>query len=237
MGELPVTALARGGQLPVDFAPPGLHLPLALGHLPALFASLDPSPLVVVGRVVGPPLPIELPIQAAQGSCIGSHLGAERLEERGLPGDHRDGRGAQVQPHDPAAQVVLRLLVRRPLAHQLGVEAIPLAELAPHQAHVLHRAGEPVGLHRIMRIQPRLKLQSLPLHVRPAPAGAAGVGLALDGVQLVPALEPDPAGLPQEQPIGGAVRATGEGLDDEAVQMLAQPGMAELLGRGVQGVF
>ena len=36
MGQLPVTALARGRQLPVDLAPPGLHLPLALGHLPAL---------------------------------------------------------------------------------------------------------------------------------------------------------------------------------------------------------
>ena len=160
-------------------------------------ASLDPAPLVVVGRVVGPALPIELPVQPTQRLRVGSHLGTERLEERCLLGDHRDGRGSQIQPDDPAAQLVLRLLVRRPLAHQLGVEAIPLPELAADQAHVLDRAGEPVGLHQIVRIEERLQLQSLPLDAGPAPAEAARVGLALDGVQLVPALEPDPAGLPQ----------------------------------------
>ena len=208
MGQLPVTALARGRELAVEFAPPGLHLPLAFGDLPALRASLDPAPLVVVGRVVGPALPVELPVQPPQRFRVGSHLRTERLQERGLQGRHCDGRGTQIQPHDPAAQVVLRLLVRRPLAHQLGGEAIPLAQLAADQAHVLHRAGESVGLHRIVRIQPRLKLQSLPLDSGPAPAEAARIRLALDGVQLVPALEPDPARLPHEQPIGGAVGPT-----------------------------
>ena len=96
--------------------------------------------------------------------------------------------GPRSSPTIPLPSVVLRLLVRRPLAHQLGVEAIPLAELAADQAHVLDRAGEPVGLHRIVRIEERLKLQSLPLDSGPAPAGAAGIGLALDGVELVPPL-------------------------------------------------
>ena len=53
-----------------------------------------------------------------------------------------------------------------------------------------------MGLHPVLRIEARRKLQSLPLDVVPAPADAARVGLAFDGVQLVPALEPDPAGLP-----------------------------------------
>ena len=104
--------------------------------------------------------------------------------------------------------MVLRLLVRHPLAHQLGVEAVALAQLAADQAHVLDRAGQPVGLHLIVRIEERLQLQSLPLDPVPAPADAARIGLALDGVQLVPTLEPDPAGLPHEQPIGGAVGPT-----------------------------
>ena len=111
VGQLPMAALARGGQLPVHLAPSGLHLPLAFGDLPALLASLDPSSLVIVGRVVGPPLPIELPVQPAQRLGVGSHLGAEGLEERCLLGDHGDGRWPQVQPDDPRAQLMLRFLV------------------------------------------------------------------------------------------------------------------------------
>src|SRR5262245_58788358 len=80
---MPVTALARGREPPVQFAPPGLHLALALAHLPALRTPLDPAPLIVVGRVVGSPLPIELAVQPPQRSGIGRYLGAERLEQRG----------------------------------------------------------------------------------------------------------------------------------------------------------
>ena len=43
--------------------------------------------------------------------------------------------------------------------------------------------------------------------------------------------------LPSEQPIGGAVGPTGQRLDGQAVQMLPQPGVAELLGVGVQRVL
>ena len=237
MGQLPVAARARGGQLPVQFAPPDLHLPLALGHLPALFASLDPAPLVAVGRVVGPALPVELAVQPAQRFGVRSHFGTERLEERCLQGRHRDSARSQVQPDNPTVQLMLELLVGRALAHQLSVEAVPLAELAADQPHVLDRAGEPVGLHRIVRIQSRLKLQSPPLHPVPAPAGAAGGGLALHRVELVPTLEPDPASLAQQQPVGGAVGPSGQCLDRQAVQVRSQPGVPELLGVGVQRIL
>ncbi len=86
-------------------------------------------------------------------------------------------------------------------------------------------------------VQPRRKHQPRPFHMVPAPAEAAGVGLALDRVQLVPAFEPHPAGFAQQQQVGGAVGAAGQGLDDEAVQMLPQPGLAELLGVGVQRIL
>ena len=48
---------------------------------------------------------------------------------------------------------------------------------------------------------------------------------------------PDPAGLPHEQPIGGLIGARGQRLDGEAVQVLPQPGVPELLGVGVQRIL
>ena len=113
---------------------------------------------------------------------------------------------------------------RRALAHQLGIEAVPLPERAADQPHVLDWAGQSVGLHRIVRIQPCLKLQSLPLDSGPAPADATRVGLAFDGVKLVPALKPDPARLPHEQPIGGVIRPASQRLNGQAVQVFPQPG-------------
>ncbi len=48
---------------------------------------------------------------------------------------------------------------------------------------------------------------------------------------------PHPAGLAQQQPVGSAVGAARQRLDDQAVQVLSQPGMPELLGIGVQRVL
>ena len=48
---------------------------------------------------------------------------------------------------------------------------------------------------------------------------------------------PDPARLPHEQPIGGAVGPSGQRLDRQAVQMLPQPGVPELLGIVVQRIL
>ncbi len=120
MGQLPVAALAGGRQLPVHLASTGLDLPLACGDMPALAAPLDLPPLVVVGRVIGAALPVELPIQPSQGFGIGRHLGTEGLEERLLLRDHRDGTRPQVQPDDSASQLVVGLLPGHALADQLG---------------------------------------------------------------------------------------------------------------------
>ena len=94
MGQLPVTALAGGRELAVEFAPPGQHLALAFGHLPALRASLDPAPLVVVGRVVGPTLPVELPVQPTQ------RVRREPPRDR-TPGGSLSARTPPRWPRDP----------------------------------------------------------------------------------------------------------------------------------------
>ena len=107
----------------------------------------------------------------------------------------------------------------------------------PHTDMLLIKLREmghqPVRLHPVApaSVQPRRKHQPRPFHMVPAPADAAGVGLALDRVELVPAFEPNPAGLAQQQLVGGAVGAAGQGLDDEAVQMLVPARRARTAGR------
>ena len=65
MGKLPIAALVRGREPAVHLAPPCLDLPLALAHLPALLALLHATPLVIVVRVVGAPLPVKFPLLTA----------------------------------------------------------------------------------------------------------------------------------------------------------------------------
>jgi hypothetical protein len=91
--------------------------------------------------------------------------------------------------------------------------------------------------HQIPRIEQGWHHQPAPLQVVCAPAHAIGIGLALDTIQLVPATRPAPAwrgpgaaGWRHHRP---ASRAR---CEDVAVQMLAQPGVAELLGIRLQRV-
>jgi hypothetical protein len=64
--QLPVAAPTRGRELPMHLASLGLDLPLAVRDLPALLTRFDASALVIVLRVIGPALAIQLPVQAAQ---------------------------------------------------------------------------------------------------------------------------------------------------------------------------
>src|SRR5260221_12707530 len=82
MGQLAMTALSRSGQLPKQVAPPRLHLALALRHPPAFLAFLaflDPPPLVVVGRVIGAALPVEVALQPQNVFGVRVHLGTKCL--------------------------------------------------------------------------------------------------------------------------------------------------------------
>ena len=124
MGELSLAALARGRELPMEFAPQDLHLALAFGHLPAFLAWFDAATFIVVVRVIGPPLPVELPLQPPKRSGIGGHHGAERLQARFLLSHHGDGGRAQIQSHDAGAELVLWLARGGALAHQLRVKAV-----------------------------------------------------------------------------------------------------------------
>jgi hypothetical protein len=88
--------------------------------------------------------------------------------------------------------------------------------------------------HQIAWIEPGGHHQPAPLQVVDAPAQARGIGLALHAVELVPPFEAHPFGAAHQQPVGGAIGTRGELLEDVAVQMLAQPGVPELLGIRLQ---
>jgi hypothetical protein len=93
-----------------------------------------------------------------------------------------------------------------------------------------------MGHHLIPRRDAGRHHQPAPLDAVPTPADAAGIGLALHAVQLRFALEAHPFGAAQQQPVGSAIGARRQPLEDVTVQMLAQPGVAKLLGIRLQRV-
>src|SRR5258708_28151387 len=121
MGEAPVTALARGRKPPMDLALPRLNLALAFGDLPVLCAFLDPPPLVVVRRVIGPLLSIEVALQPSQRFGVGGDLGTEGLEQGVVCAHYRDGGGSHVHPNHAASPLVLSLSVWAPVADHLRI--------------------------------------------------------------------------------------------------------------------
>jgi hypothetical protein len=63
------------------FTPPGGKGALAVFPFQALLPALfDPSQLVIVLRIVGTVLPLQLALQSPDSSGIGSYLGAEQFQ-------------------------------------------------------------------------------------------------------------------------------------------------------------
>ena len=79
--------------------------------------------------------------------------------------------------------------------------------------------------------------QVRPFDPRAAPAKASGVGLTFDGIELVAPFEPHAPGLSQQQSVGSLIGTGGQLLAGIAIEVLAQPGLAELIGIGVQAVL
>jgi len=236
MGELAMAALARGGQLSVQVAPLRLDLALAHRHLPALFAFPNLPPLVVVRRVIGPPLTIQVALQAPQRFGIRSDLRAKRLEHSLRFRDHRDRAGAKIQSHAALTQAVLRFLVGLACTDHLGVEAVAFPEFAPHETNVLHRARQSMDLDRITHIELRGQDQPGPFNPIAAPANPARIGFAFDRIHLLLALKPDTFGATQQQPIRSAIGARRQFLDGEAIEVAAQPTCTKLFRIRVQRV-
>jgi hypothetical protein len=124
MDQPDMQTLALGGQcaLQVGQAPPGRSVPLAV--VAGLTAPFAASSIIVMLWVVGPPLSVQLALQASLGVGVGGHPGAKDLNRAGHDGN---GGRAEVQSLRLLPNGTPRLLVGHSFEGQLsgGTEAVP----------------------------------------------------------------------------------------------------------------
>ena len=243
VSESAMQALPVGGQLALAgrFAESsGLGAPALLPPGSAFAALLGPTPLVVVRRIGGAPLPLHLALQPPDGSCIRAQLGTQRHEIRlGLPWHDGDALRSQVQADGVAACGVLGLVMGQACEHQLHHVALPLpvgrlcawaGRAAPHQAGVLDLVREAMGNHRIIPIDARGQPVVVPEQIalrascglrlqHKAQSGIAA--LVLDAAQTSPpALEAHAVGFAQAYAVEGTIGASGQGLRQHGIQVV-----------------
>jgi hypothetical protein len=249
-----VQTLALGGEFAVEFGQLSLGPFLARRLAPGLRAGPYPVIGQVVVRVIGPPLPVYLALKSPDLLLFVFELGAELLQECVMFAHNGNGRGAEVQANISCGPPFLLLcsLVLFPLlpdlsplfgrkgrsfAHQLGVEAIAPVQLAAHDADVLDAAVQAVGDNWVMAINDGFQFQLQPFNLPVPPPDAAGVALALDGVELVLALEARLAVFAESVLVHSTESAGGELLNRVDVQVFANPAVVELRGVGVQVIL
>src|SRR5579859_2308259 len=200
--QLSMQTLTIGRLLTVEFGQLALGVALAIGDDPGLLASPDGAIAVVVIWIVGPALAICLALQAPD-VAVSSLKAIAELEQFCLRWrDNPDGGWPNVQPDFALAEDVLVLAVGFAFTHQLGVEAVAPVQLAPHNAHILHRRLQAMRHHLVLRIDNGLQAQfnfvvfrsRIPFHPTAsclihAPADTAAVGLAFQTIELVTPFE------------------------------------------------
>jgi hypothetical protein len=164
-------------------------------------------------------------------------LGAERLLERCLLADHRDGTWSEAPSPRSRAWLVLEFLERRPRHTIWALKRFRSPSLRRTRRTYVTGQARPGALHVIPPIQPGQQLQPRPLDPGTAPADAVRFRLAFHRIQLVLAPRPAP-GVPSLAAGGGsAAGASSQRLEREAVQMLKEPGASGVLGELVQRLF
>ncbi len=255
----PMQALAVGRQLALlsRFAP-SAHLvaPALLPAFGACTAFGGPTPLVVVLRIGGSPLPLHTSLQATDGSRIGTQLRAQRLEPSfGFPRHNGDAGGPQVQADGVRARHVLGLVVGCACQHQLHGVTIPLSVgalcawtggWAAHQAGILDRLRQTVADHRVLPLDECGQPVVAPDQVAAMPffgrleheAHARIVALILDARKpAATTLEAHAAGFAYADAVEGAVGAGGERLCQHGIEVLGQPRDPQFPCQFVKGVL
>ncbi len=257
VGQLPVQALAVLGLLAVQFCQPLLVRLLAAAHHPAVrsrqgltpfahpaLAAFGPHPAVrrVVVGVVGPPLPLDLPLQHPDLGIPPFQSGGKQ-PQRGVGLAHdRDRLRPDVQADGPLPKRVLRFLVRAARTHQLDIEAAAPVQLAAHDPHELDWAGQAVPDDRIICRYDRFEGQlaaalDMPDHLVVLPAQAGGIGLAFHRVELALAFEARPALLSQQVVVDRPKGPASHRLHHQRVEMIPQIAVPKLFGPGMQVIL
>ncbi len=207
MGQPAMQALAVRRQPALPIGELGLGPPLP-PRCPPVSASRVPRLHRAIGRiivwVVGAALPIQVPLLPPDLGYLRIQLGTQLLQLGVRVCDHCHRRGTQIQPYRALTEYMVGLLIGSAFTDELDPEAGPPAYLAPDQPHVFHPGGQPMRQHRIplgmvvRQVGPQG--EPAPHHPVTAPDQPSLVALALDGVQLLRALEPHPPGLAQRHP-------------------------------------
>src|SRR5262249_4044145 len=133
--------------------------------MPGLAAFFAASLLVIVLRVVGPALTVELALQASFRCYPGGECGAKQAQPRfTLLGHDSNSGGSQIQPHRPLSRGVLRFVIGPPFQGQLGVvaEAVPVRSLgawtggvASQQPDIFDAVPQAIQDHGILPVDER----------------------------------------------------------------------------------
>ena len=258
--ESSVQALAVGGQLAFSrgFTPPtDLIAPALLPSGSAFAAFLWTALVIIVLGIGGPPLPLHLALQPADGFLIGTQLRAQCLEP-GLRLLRHDGEAlwSQVQADGVAAYGMLGLVMGHAFEHQLHKVALPLpvgtlsawaGGLAPHQAGILDLVRQAVGDHRVIPIDARGNVVVVPQQVALRASLVLGLqhkahariaALVLDAAQpSAAALEAYASGFAQADTIEGTVGTGGQRLGQYGIQVLGQLRDPQRFRQFVKGIL
>ena len=194
---------------------------LSFALAPSFRAAPDRPIRGIVLWIVGPALPVELALQAADLCLAGCQLSTE-LDEQGITLVHDgDRRGSEVQSDDALPEMVAGFLVGVSLADQLCMESVSTADLAPDDANELDARFEAVPDHRVILVNDGPQLKTQPDDTILAPANAERVGLAFYAIHLVASLEPGPTATAKGVLLDSLECASSEFLDRVDVQVLA----------------
>jgi hypothetical protein len=259
------------GQLAMQAAPVRRQLALAPRQTPAgllialtfpphtvLLASaslFDAALCIVVLRVVGPALSLQLALQPPACARIGRQfLGQEQQARWADLGDDGQCGGPKVESYHALAGHVCGLLQRMTFENELhrihtaaavGASCLGRGGWLAQQAHVLDALLQSVVDDFVLPVDQGRDLLAVP--TEPAlvavctrlqlKAQARGVGLAFDRVQASTfAAKAHPPCLAHADPIGRLVGPTRQLLGHEAVDVRSRPAGAQVFGRLVQAV-
>ncbi len=240
--------LAMRGFLPMQFSNARFGLLLSPTGVGRRLAFDGPTLIIIAGGIVRPALAIQMPLQAADRLMIAHDLFGKLLEIRVGFSHHSDSRGANVQPQRLAPEGVFKLtglriefLHRDAFTDQLGKPTDAPFNGPSYQSPVFDALGQPIGDDRIaIGVLTHWKNQAAPVQRPVTPPEAGGIRFPFEAADLMEPplpLKPDFFGAPQGDFVRRVKGATGQGLPDHRIDMIANPRRMDRRRVLRQGIF